>query len=164
MEIINDLFGQGKDLNILQMSLRAIVVFFIALALIRFTGMRVFGIKSALDTCIIIMLGSILSRAVTGASPFFPTVIASIVLMLIHKIIASISVSNQTISRLVKGTHVSLYKDGVLNEENLKKCALSYGDIMEEIRLDLHQDTMENIEEIFMERTGKISVIEKKAI
>jgi uncharacterized membrane protein YcaP (DUF421 family) len=164
MEIINDLFGQGKDLNILQMSLRAIVVFFIALALIRFTGMRVFGIKSALDTCIIIMLGSILSRAVTGASPFFPTVIASIVLMLIHKIIASISVSNQTISRLVKGTHVSLYKDGVLNEENLKKCALSYGDIMEEIRLDLHQDTMENIEEIFMERTGKISVIEKKVI
>ena len=164
MEIINDLFGQGKDLNILQMSLRAIVVFFIALALIRFTGMRVFGIKSAFDTCIIIMLGSVLSRAVTGASPFFPTVVASIIMMLIHKIIGRLSVSNQTISHLVKGTHLSLYKDGVLNEENLKKCSLSYGDIMEEIRLDLNQDTLENIQEIFMERTGKISVIEKKVI
>jgi uncharacterized membrane protein YcaP (DUF421 family) len=164
MEIINDLFGQGKDLNILQMSLRAIVVFFIALALIRFTGMRVFGIKSAFDTCIIIMLGSVLSRAVTGASPFFPTVVASIIMMLIHKIIGRLSVSNQTISHLVKGTHLSLYKDGVLNEKNLKKCSLSYGDIMEEIRLDLNQDTLENIEEIFMERTGKISVIEKKVI
>ena len=164
MEIINDLFGQGKDLNILQMSLRAIVVFFIALALIRFTGMRVFGIKSAFDTCIIIMLGSVLSRAVTGASPFFPTVVASIIMMLIHKIIGRLSVSNQTISHLVKGTHLSLYKDGVLNEENLKKCSLSYGDIMEEIRLDLNQDTLENIQEIFMERTGKISVIEKNVI
>jgi uncharacterized membrane protein YcaP (DUF421 family) len=164
MEIINELFGQGKDLNILQMSLRAIVVFFIALALIRFTGMRVFGIKSAFDTCIIIMLGSVLSRAVTGASPFFPTVVASIIMMLIHKIIGRLSVSNQTISHLVKGTHLSLYKDGVLNEKNLKKCSLSYGDIMEEIRLDLNQDTLENIQEIFMERTGKISVIEKKVI
>ena len=35
---------------------------------------------------------------------------------------------------------------------------------MEEIRLDLNQDTLENIQEIFMERTGKISVIEKKVI
>ena len=164
MEIINELFGQGKELNILQMSLRAVVVFFIALALIRFTGMRVFGIKSAFDTCIIIMLGSVLSRAVTGASPFFPTVVASIIMMLIHKIIGRLSVSNQTISHLIKGTHLSLYKNGVLNEKNLKKCSLSYGDIMEEVRLDLNQDTMENIEEIFMERTGKISVIEKKVI
>jgi uncharacterized membrane protein YcaP (DUF421 family) len=85
-------------------------------------------------------------------------------MMLIHKIIGRLSVSNQTISHLVKGTHLSLYKDGVLNEENLKKCSLSYGDIMEEIRLDLNQDTLENIQEIFMERTGKISVIEKKVI
>lgn len=164
MEIIDELFGRGKDLNALQMSLRGFLVFFIALALIRFTGMRVFGIKSALDTCIIIMLGSILSRAVTGASPFVPTVIASVVLMLIHKIIASISVSNQTISHLVKGTHVSLYKNGVLNEKNLRKCALSYGDIMEEVRISMNQNSLANIEEIFMERTGKISLIEKKKI
>jgi uncharacterized membrane protein YcaP (DUF421 family) len=164
MEIIDELFGSGKDLNALQMSLRGFVVFFIALALLRFTGMRIFGIKSALDTCIIIMLGSILSRAVTGASPFIPTVIASIVLMLIHKIIASVSVSNQTISHLVKGTHVSLYKNGVLNEKNLRKCALSYGDIMEEVRISMNQNSLANIEEIFMERTGKISMIEKKKI
>jgi uncharacterized membrane protein YcaP (DUF421 family) len=161
MQIINELFGQGKDLNALQMSLRAIVVFFIALALIRFTGMRVFGIKSAFDTCIIIMLGSVLSRAVTGVSPFFPTIIACVAMMVIHKVIARLSVNNQTISHFVKGTHLSLYKDGILNEKNLKKCCLSYGDIMEEIRLELNQDTMENIKEIFMERTGKISVIEK---
>jgi len=143
------------------MSVRGIVVFFIALTLIRFTGMRVFGIKSAFDTCIIIMLGSILSRAVTGASPFIPTIIASVIMMVVHKIIARLSVTNQTISHLVKGTHMSLYKDGILNEKNLRKCALSYGDIMEEVRLLLNQNTMEDIEEIFMERTGKISVIEK---
>jgi uncharacterized membrane protein YcaP (DUF421 family) len=161
MEIVNDLFGHGPDLNSLQMSVRAIIVFFIALLLIRFTGMRIFGIKSAFDTCIIIMLGSVLSRAIVGVSPFIPTIIASVVLMLIHKIIASISVSNQFVSHLVKGKPLSLYKNGVLDQKNLKKCSLSFGDVMEEIRLAINQNNLDNIEEIFMERTGKISVIEK---
>jgi uncharacterized membrane protein YcaP (DUF421 family) len=123
--------------------------------------MRIFGIKSAFDTCIIIMLGSVLSRAIVGVSPFIPTIIASVVLMLIHKIIASISVSNQFVSHLVKGKPLSLYKNGVLDQENLEKCSLSFGDVMEEIRLAINQNNLDNIEEIFMERTGKISVIEK---
>lgn len=162
MQTINELFGQGQDLNALQMSLRAIVIFFIALMLIRFTGMRVFGIETAFDTCIMIMLGAVLARAVIGASPFIPTIVASTVLVTIHKIIAMISVKNQTVSHLVKGIPYSLYKEGKLNDKNLRKCLLSFGDIMEEVRLKLNQNTLDNVDEIFMERTGKISVIEKK--
>lgn len=164
MEIIKELFGQGQDLNSLQMSLRAIVIFFIALLLIRYTGMRVFGIKSAFDICITIMLGAVLARAVVGASPFIPTIMASAALVIVHKIIATISVNNQFISHLVKGKPLSLYKDGILNDKNLRKCSLSFGDVMEEVRLEMHQSSMDHIEEIFMERTGKISVILKKGI
>jgi uncharacterized membrane protein YcaP (DUF421 family) len=163
MQTIYELFGQGDHLTALQMSLRAIVVFFIALMLIRFTGMRVFGIETAFDTCIIIMLGAVLARAMIGASPFVSTIIASAALVTIHKIIAYISVNNQTVSHLVKGIPHSLYKDGKLNDKNLRKCLLSFGDIMEEVRLRLNQNSLENVDEIFMERTGKISVIEKKA-
>ena len=161
MEIINQLFGHGPDLNALQMSLRATACFFVALILIRYTGMRVFGIKSAFDICITIMLGAVLARAVVGASPFLPTVAACAALVVIHKIIADISVSNQFISHLVKGKPLSLYKDGILNDKNLRKCSLSFGDVMEEVRLEMNQNSLDNIEEIFMERTGKISVIEK---
>ncbi|HXR83486.1 MAG TPA: YetF domain-containing protein [Hanamia sp.] len=161
METLNDLLGHGTDLTSLQMSIRAFIIFFVALILIRFTGMRVFGIKSAFDTTIIIMLGAVLSRAVVGASPFIPTIVASAVLVVIHKIIATISVSNRTVSHLVKGKHLLLYKDGTLNEKNMRKCSLSFGDVMEEVRLTLNQNNLDNIEEIYMERTGKISVIEK---
>ena len=162
MEIINRLFGHGTDLNALQMSLRAITIFFVALLLIRFTGMRVFGIKSAFDTCIIIMLGAVLARAVVGASPFIPTIVASLALVVVHKIIAMISVGNVFVSHLVKGQALSLYKNGILNDQNLRKCSLSYGDVMEEVRLKMDQNNMDEIDEIFMERTGKISVIKKK--
>jgi len=161
MDLINELFGHGNDLNSLQMSVRAITVFFLALMLIRFTGMRVFGIKSAFDTCIIIMLGAILSRVVVGASPFIPTIVSSAAFVVVYKIIARLSVTNQFISHLVKGKPLSLYKDGILNDRNLKKCTLSYGDVMEEVRLLLNQNSLDNISEIFMERTGKISVIIK---
>ena len=163
MQTIYDLFGQGEHLNILQMTLRAIVIFFIALMLIRFTGMRVFGIETAFDTCIIIMLGAVLTRAIVGASPFIPTLVASIALVTVHKIIAYVSVKNQTVSHLVKGIPYSLYKDGKLNDKNLRKCLLSFGDIMEEVRLKLNQNSLDNVDEIFMERTGKISIIQKLA-
>ena len=162
MEIINQFFGHGSNLNALQMSLRAIVIFFIALGLIRFTGMRAFGIKTAFDTCIIIMLGAVLSRAVVGASPFVPTIIASLAFVSIHKIIAAISVTNPFISHLVKGKPLSLYKDQIFNDKNLKKCSLSYGDVMEAIRIEMHQSNVEDIEEIFMERTGKLSFVRHK--
>jgi uncharacterized membrane protein YcaP (DUF421 family) len=161
MQTIYELFGQGQNLTSLQMSLRAIVIFFIALILIRYTGMRVFGIKSAFDTCIMIMLGAVLSRAVVGASPFIPTIVASAALVVVHKLIARISVGNQFISHLVKGKPLSLYKDGILNDKNLTRCALSYGDVIEEVRITMSQNNLDNIDEIFMERTGKISVIKK---
>jgi len=162
MQTINELFGQNQNLDAMQMGIRAIVIFFIALVLIRFTGMRVFGIETAFDTCIIIMLGAVLTRAIVGASPFIPTIVASVALVTVHKIIAIISVKNQTISHLVKGIPYSLYKEGKLNDKNLRKCLVSFGDIMEEVRLKLNQNSLDDVDEIFMERTGKISVIGKK--
>lgn len=163
MQTIYELFGQGTNLNTLQMTLRAIIIFFIALTLIRYTGMRLFGIQSAFEICVTIILGAILARAIVGASPFIPTIVASSVLVIVHKIIAAISVNNKKISHLFKGIPYSLYKDGKLNDENLRKCLLSFGDIMEEVRLNLHQNSLDNIEEIFMERTGKISMIKKSS-
>ena len=82
-------------------------------------------------------------------------------LVTVHKIIAFISVKNQTVSHLVKGIPYSLYKEGKLNDKNLRKCLLSFGDIMEEVRLKLNQNSLDNVDEIFMERTGKISVIKR---
>ena len=161
MDTFYKIFGQGMDLNILQMTMRAVVTFFIALMLVRFSGMRIFGIQSAFDICVIIMLGAVLARGVVGASPFVPTVAASAGLAIIHKLIGVLSVSNQFVSHLVKGTPHSLYKDGKLNDKNLKRCMISYGDIIEEVRISLHQNSLDNIDEIFMERTGKISLVIK---
>jgi uncharacterized membrane protein YcaP (DUF421 family) len=162
MEWIKILFGEGKDLDVLQMSCRAVVVFFITLVLIRIAGIRTFGKKSAFDNVIIIMLGSILSRAVVGASPFIPTAVASLAFVLVHWLLARISVYNDTIGRWVKGEKSSLYADGQFNRENMKRARISDKDLREGLRLKIHGESLDEVKEIFIERNGEISIVKKK--
>ena len=115
----------------------------------------------AFDDIVVIMLGAILSRAVTGASAFFPTLIAGLTLVVIHKIVAIITIRNKAIARFLKGEQRSLYKNGKFNEKNLKKSDLSHSDIMEEVRKDLNKNNLESVDEIFFERGGKLSIIKK---
>jgi uncharacterized membrane protein YcaP (DUF421 family) len=162
VEIIDTLFGHGKDLDALQMGLRAFVMFFITLGFIRLSGMRAFGTKSAFDNIIVIMLGAVLSRAVIGASPFIPTVFAGLVLCLTHKVIAIISMNSDFVSDIVKTKSLSLYKNGKLNKKNMRLCELTMGDLMSGVRHNANIASIDDAEEIFMERTGQISVVKKK--
>lgn len=160
-EIIYKLFGEGRDLNVLQMSMRAIVMFFICLALIRIAGRRSFGSRTAFDNIVVIMLGAILSRAVVGISPFFPIIISSLVFVIVYRLFAFLSVTNTSLSHVLKGKEMSLYKNGKLNEKNLKRCSISEGDLLQGVRLEANVTSLDEIEEAFMERNGKISVIKR---
>jgi len=162
MEWIHTLFGEGKDLNSLQMSCRAVVAFFITLILIRIAGIRTFGKKSAFDNVIIIMLGSVLSRAVVGASPFIPTAIGCLAFVLVHWLLARISVYNDTVGRWIKGERTSLYAGGRKNEANMKKARISHKDLVEGLRLKINTESFEEVKEIFLERNGEISVVKKE--
>ncbi len=161
-EVMYKLFGEGKELNALQMADRAFVMFFITLILIRIAGMRAFGQKSAFDMIIVIMLGAILSRAVTGASAFFPTVVAGFVLAVVHRLLALISIYNETIGSIIKGSKTILFRNNKVIKKNMMNCCVSYKDLQEEVRLILNETTMDNVEEIFMERSGKISIVKKE--
>jgi uncharacterized membrane protein YcaP (DUF421 family) len=156
---INEIFGTGDHLTMLQMSARAFVMFFIALFLIRLGGMRIFGKKTAFDSILVIMLGAIFSRGIVGSSPFFSTVAACAVMILIHKILAWFAMTHVWVGKIVKGYRHSLYKDGKLNDKNLRKTTISKDEVMEGVRMEINRNTFEEVEEIFMEKTGQISVV-----
>jgi uncharacterized membrane protein YcaP (DUF421 family) len=162
MDIIIKIFGEGKDLTLSQMSARAFVVYFIALALIHISGKRTFGKKSAFDITITIILGAVLSRAVVGASPFLATVAACLVLVLIHRILGWVILYNKGFSKLLKGEKILLYQDGHINEKNLHKCLMTQDDLMSDVRLKANEDTLNNVKEIYMENTGELSIVKKK--
>jgi uncharacterized membrane protein YcaP (DUF421 family) len=162
MEWIETIFGHGTQLNSLQMSARAILIFFITLLLLRIAGMRTFGKKTAFDNVITILLGSILSRAVVGASPFIPTTAGCLAFVLVHWLLARLSFYSDRVGRLVKGEKSSLYARGQENEPNMKSAHISRKDLLEGIRLKINESSFEKIEEIFIERNGEISIIKKK--
>lgn len=157
----NSLFGSGDNLNPLQMGIRSFLMFFIALILIRIGGMRIFGKKSAFDYIIIIMLGAVLARGVVGASPFFSTVVASAVMILIHKVLAMLSMKFTSVGKLVKGIHRPLYEGGHRNIKNMEVVAISDDDLLEAVRLQTNATSLDNVEKIIIEKNGELSVIKK---
>jgi uncharacterized membrane protein YcaP (DUF421 family) len=161
MDFIHTFFGEGKDLNSLQMCCRAIVSFFITLVFIRIAGIRTFGKKTAFDNVIVIMLGSIFSRVVVGASAFVPTTLACLAFVLVHRLLAWISLYSDAVGWLVKGEASSLYADGQRNEKNMRAARISEKDLRESVRQKINEDSFEHVKEVIQERNGEVSVVRK---
>lgn len=161
MNILHTLFGEGKDLDSLQMTCRAIVAFFLTLLMIRIAGIRTFGKKSAFDNVIVIMLGSIFSRVVVGASPFISTTVACIAFVLVHRLLAWASLYNDTLGRWIKGEASTLYIDGTRNKKNMRKAVISEKDLQESVRERINEDSLDHVKAIIQERNGDISVVKK---
>jgi uncharacterized membrane protein YcaP (DUF421 family) len=161
MHMIEWIFGEGKDLTALNMGCRAFVLYFVTLGLIRVSGMRTFGQQSSFDTIVVISVGALLSRTVVGASPFVPTVFAGFVLAFLHRYTAALTIKYDRLRWLFKGEEKLLYKDGKIITENMKRCMISEGDLMANIRLNANVESLSEIKEARMERTGQISVVKK---
>jgi uncharacterized membrane protein YcaP (DUF421 family) len=162
MDTINYLVGSGQHLTALQMSIRAFTMFIIMLVLVRLAGMRTFAKKSSFDNIIVIMLGAILARGVVGASPYWSTVAASVVMVAMHRIIAWMSVKNRKFEKLVKGVSIKLYQNGTLLNKNLEKTGMSKNDLHESLRLETKKPTLSEVDTAFMETNGRISFILKE--
>lgn len=156
-------WGHGSDLTSLQMATRAVVCFFTTLLFLRIAGVRTFGRKSAFDNVITIMLGSVFSRTVVGASPFWPTTIACFVFVLIHQILGRLSFHYGFVGRLIKGDKILLFESGQQKVKNMRKANISAKDLLESVRLQINEDDFTNVKEIFMERSGEISVITRNS-
>jgi uncharacterized membrane protein YcaP (DUF421 family) len=161
-DILNKLWGEGEQLNALQMGVRALVMFLIALLFIRLNGKRAFAKKSPFDNVIVIMLGAVLARGVVGASPFFSTVAAAGIMMIIHRILAWSSVKNKLANKLLKGEIIPLYKDGKILWRNMERTTISKSDLMQSLRLETQKTTFDEIEMAYLEDNGRISFIVKK--
>lgn len=162
-ELIEALFGHGRDLDALQTSCRALVVFVVALALVRIAGMRAFGRGSPHDTIVVIMLGAVLARAVTGEAPFWPTLAAGTVLVLVHRAVAMACARSRRFERLIKGTHRVLYHHGQTDRAGMQRAGISPADLDEAARGRANVRSHVDVAEIYIESSGELTVIGRSA-
>src|SRR5438552_17184386 len=73
--------SQPKDLTFLQISLRGIIVFLATLAITRIGHKRSLARQTAFDTVLIVILASVLTRAINGRAAFFATIGRNVVII-----------------------------------------------------------------------------------
>ena len=158
---MDDLLGlqtTPETISTLHILVRTVLVFFITLAYVRLSGMRTFGDKTAFDAVIYIMLGAILSRAIVAASPFFPTLLAGLTLVVLHRIMAHATLFNEKLGNIIKGEQRLLVKDGKIIWKNMKRSNISELDLLGGLRKKGFSAVTE-VKKAYIERNGEISVL-----
>jgi len=151
------LFGDGPDLDALQMAMRALAVFVLTLAMIRVAGRRSLGQHRAFDTCMTVLLGSVLSRAVVGVSPFWPTMAAGAMIVVLHRLIAMASVRWPRFETMISGDKRALVQGGCRDEDAMRKALITVRDLDEAVRSKTGDETSP-VERAILERDGGITV------
>jgi uncharacterized membrane protein YcaP (DUF421 family) len=154
------LFGSGQHLAWWQECLRALVVFAYGLLLVRIAGRRVFGKWSALDIIVSVIVGSNLSRALTGSAELGGTLAATTLLMALHWVLAHAASRASWFSSLVEGAPIHLARGGQALRGALLRDSVSRHDLEEALR----QSGVEDVADtrlIVLEPSGKITVLKR---
>ena len=161
LEIFLGLGVQPKDLTFVQISLRGIIVFLATLIIVRLGHKRPLAQKTPFDAVLLVILASVLARAINGSSAFFPTIGGGVVLVVIHRIFAYLAYYSHGFGILVKGEPDVIVRDGKCDFEMMRRNHVSTHDLEEDMRLDAHTNELSKIRVARVERSGDISFIKK---
>src|SRR2546430_2848797 len=83
--------AEPKDLTFVQISLRGIIVFLATLIMVRLGHKRSLAHKTPFDAVLLVILASVLSRAINGSAAFFATLGGGLVLVVLHRAFAHLA-------------------------------------------------------------------------
>ena len=115
--------GNAMTITWWQMACRGVFVFVFGLILVRLGGRRVFGRYTSFDIVLGVILGSTLSRAITGNAKLFPTLFTAALLVSLHWLIVELSSRSKQLATLFRGTRILLVKDGRIRFQALDRAA-----------------------------------------
>jgi uncharacterized membrane protein YcaP (DUF421 family) len=148
--------GFGGD-RLVADAIRAVIILAYGILLVRLAGKRTFGKMSAFDIVLSIIIGSNLSRALTGNAPFWPTLAVTAVLAVLHWALGRLSIHSHWLGAAIKGSPRQIIRDGKLDESHAQGRTLR-GDLEEALRLHGLEGT-ECVKSAYLERNGGISII-----
>ena len=157
------LFGGDTPLaplRIHQVCARGIVVYLAGVLIVRFGKSRLIGRTTALDVILGFLLGSLLSRGITGSAAISTTLASSAAIVAAHWLLTRVAVRSHAVGNLFKGHAAVLVENGRVREGELQRAHLSHDDLAEGLRLE-GVERLETVRLAVKERSGEISVIEK---
>jgi len=158
-EALLGLGAQPKELTFLQVSIRGVIIFVITLVMVRLSSKRSLAEKTAFDAVLVVIIGSMLARAINGSAPFLPTLGGGFVLVIIHRLFGLITYFSHAFGIVVKGKPAVLVQNGMLHRRNMVWNHVSKHDLEEDMRLKAKTEDVSKIKVARVERSGDISFI-----
>src|ERR1043166_7203604 len=160
-EALLGLSVEPRNLTFVQISLRGIIVFLATLAMVRLGHKRSLSHKTPFDAVLLVILASVLSRAINGSAAFFATIGGGVVLVLIHRLFAYLAYYSHGFGILVKGRPDTIVCDGQCDFRMMRRNHVSIHDLEEDMRLNAHLHDVSKVRVARVERSGDISFIKK---
>lgn len=155
------LFGLDvHDIGLGHMIARAILVYIVGITVI-LLNRRFIGEHTNFDTILRFIIGSSFASAIVGSSPFFPTLGAMLFLVFMNWILSAISFYSPVLEKLIKGQENILFTNGAIDWQVMQRHHLTQDDLLSEVRKKTGLTAFENIDRIFLENSGEISIIPK---
>ena len=149
---------EGDTITWWQMSLRACLVFLYGIVLLRLAGTRIFGKSAPLDIVMSVIIGSNLSRTLTGNAPVVEVFIATAVLLALHWVLAHAAQRWRPVATLVKGRPLELVRDGEIDHGAMRHEGIGMRDLETAMRSSGCTD-MADIGRATLERDGSITIV-----
>jgi uncharacterized membrane protein YcaP (DUF421 family) len=160
MDFVRVLIGPDESAAPWQICVRAVLVFIFGIICLRIAGRRTFSQATPLDIFVAVVVGSNLSRIMTGKASFFGGLAATLVIVVLHRALAYATLRWNLIAKVVKGAPVPLVRNGELDRRAMSRHGIALADLEEGLRLEQTR-SCEDVELATLEASGKISVVRK---
>jgi len=154
--------GLGADprtLTFTQISIRGIIVFIFTLAMMRISARRSLARRTVFDSVFLVILASVLARAINGSADLLPTIGGGFAMVVFHRLLAWIAFYSHWFGDLIKGPERMLISDGRMLYHAMRANHISKHDLEEDLRLHLHVEDLAGVQTARLESSGGISFI-----
>ena len=151
--------AEPQTLTFVQISVRGIIVFVFTLLMVRISARRSLARRTVFDSVFLVILASVLARAINGSADLLPTVGGGFAMVAFHRLLAWIAFYSHGFGNLIKGTEEVLIREGELVHRGLRSNHITRHDLEEDLRLELHTVDFKSIRSARLERSGGISFI-----
>jgi uncharacterized membrane protein YcaP (DUF421 family) len=161
IEWLIDLSWAAEPENLLRTVVSAAVIFLTAWLVFRIPGKRFLGKHAAFDALIGVIFGATLSRSVNGEAPLLETLLAILVMVLLHWLFSFLSYYFRPFRRMLEGHPLPLVKNGQMLKKHLKRNYINEFDLQTEMRCKTASTGIDQVKEAFLETNGEISFVVK---
>src|SRR5690625_1428467 len=147
--------------DILTVIVRTVFYYIVIVIIFRMMGKREIGELSLLDIVVYIMIAELAVVTIENINiQFWFTLIPMIILLLIQRLTAFISLKSPLFRSYFEGKPSIIIADGKIDEHEMKKNRYNFTDLMQQLR-ENGTENINDVEFAILEPSGKLSVIEK---